>query len=145
MFPSLSWIQVGAGAIAAFALSFLLHTVDVNRIEKMWQGKLDDQKIALEKQCKADQAITKGINDDLQKNYDSIARKLATVKRVQPARCIIPTTSEAFVAPGGSGHAGQNGISTDWLRDYAAECETYRSQRIGLEKFIDDTWEAKGQ
>lgn len=141
----LSWIQVGAGAIGAFALSFLLHNADVRRIEASWQDKLDQQKVDLEKKCKADQAITKGANDDLQKKYDSIAGKLAVAKRLQPARCIVPASSKTIAPGGGNGHAGQNGISSDWLRDYAAECETYRTQRVTLEKFIDDTWAARGQ
>ncbi len=145
--PVLSWIQIGAGAIGAFALSFLLHIVDVHRIEANWQAKLDQQKIELENQCKADQTITKEANDDLQKKYDSIAGKLAASKRMHPARCIIPAPSKTIASSGGNGHAGQNGtgLSTDWLRDYAAECETYRSQRISLEKFIDDVWAARNQ
>lgn len=143
--PILNWFQICIGAVGAFALSFLLHTIDVSFIEASWRHKLDDQKIALEKQCNDDKAITKGTNDDLQKAYDSIAGKLAASKRMQPARCVIPASGKAEPPAGGAEHAGQNGISTDWLRDYAAECETYRSQRIGLEKFIDDTWKAKGQ
>lgn len=146
MLPGLSWIQIAGGAAAAFALSFLLNTVEVDHIEAKQRQALADQKTQLEQKCKDDQAITKGANDELQKKYNSIAGKLAASKRLQPAHCIIVASSgETISAGSGVGHAGQNGISTDWLYEYAAECETYRTQRISLEKFIDDTWAAAQQ
>lgn len=145
MFPVLSWIQIGGGAVAAFALSFLLHTVDVNRIEVSWQKKLDEQKIELEKKCKDAQEITKRGNDDLQNQYNVIAIKLANARRLQPARCVVPVTSKIVSPASGGEHAGQNGVTADALYEYAADCETYREQRLTLEQFIDDTWKALGQ
>lgn len=139
----MKWLQIGIGAAAGFALAWLIHLVILAGVNEAHQAALKEQKTSLEEKCKADQAITKGANDALQQKYNSVNSKLAALKRVQPARCVVPVTGRADAAAGGGGYAGQNGISTDWLRDYAAECETYRGQRIALEQFIDD--ERRGQ
>jgi hypothetical protein len=137
----LNWIPIALGAASAFALSFLLHTVDVDRLEEKQAIALATQKTAMEKSCAEDKAITQGANDALQKNINIISSKLAASKRVHPANCLLAAPIKTDTSSGGGQHAGQNGISSDWLRDYAAECETYRQQRIVLEKFIDNTWE----
>ncbi len=139
-----NWKLIGIG-IAIVAVFLSGWTVNGYRWQVKLETAVEAQKQADEKQCKDDQAITKGANDDLQTKYDAIARKLAAAKRVQPAKCVLPLTGKADIGSGGNGYAGQNGISTDWLRDYAAECETYRSQRTALGKFIDDVWAARGQ
>ncbi len=96
------------------------------------------QEEKLTKVCESDKQTTKEAQDALQKQYTIIADKLAATKRMRPAACIIPQHPDSSnVASIGGKYAGQNGISSDWLRDYAAECETYRQQRISLEAFID--------
>lgn len=143
--PSLSWIQVGVGAAAGFALCWLIHMVILAGVNESHRQALVDLQTKLEKECKDNQAITKGVNDDLLKNDFDIGSLLNSSKRMQPASCIVPASSKTVPAGGGIKYAEQNGVSTDWLYDYAAECETYRAQRIALEKFIDQTWKLKGQ
>ena len=103
---------------------------------------LSDLTISLNKSCEVDKQITKEANDDLAKQRDAIAARLATLQ-LQPAVCITPTANKTGADNSGAKHARQHGISSQWLRTYAAKCETYRQERLILEKFIDDTWAAK--
>ena len=77
-------------------------------------------------------------NNALQKDRDVIAKRLAAAKRVRPTCFLI--SSEANPVGVGAEHAGRNGkgLSGEWLLGYAAQCETYRSERIRLESFIDN-------
>lgn len=88
-------------------------------------------------QCKAAQKITKEANDDLQNEKTRIADELANLKRVRPATCV-PIARPSDHCSSGTGRAGGNGLSSEWLLDYAARCETYRSEVIILDKFLDD-------
>lgn len=134
--PTLSWIQVIAGAAAGAALSWLIGSAYVSHVEKEWAAKVEAQKTADAAQCNNDKQITKEANDALQKDRDTIARRLAALKLQAPAACV-PVTGTANLYGGGPEHAGQNGISSDWLREYAAEAETYRSEVITCIKFIN--------
>lgn len=143
--PSLSWIQLAAGAAAGFALCWLIHLVILAGVNESHRQELIDLQTKLEKECKDNQAITKGVNDDLLKDDFDIGNLLNTSRSVQPARCIVPTSGKTILEKGGDKYAAAYGVSTDWLYEYAAECETYRSQRLALEKFINQTWQSKGQ
>lgn len=85
------------------------------------------------KECDKSQAITKGSNDALQKDRDTIAGKLAAVSLQHPSACV-PVARSPHVCSDGQQHAGQDGnspatgVSSDWLRAYAADAETYRSE-----------------
>ena len=100
-------------------------------------AKLMKQASAMTLQCDNATKRTKDANDELQKNYARIRNRLAA-DRLRGSKCTIPLGSEALAILARAGYAGHDGISTDWLREYAAQCEIYRSERIVLEKFIDD-------
>jgi len=97
---------------------------------------LEAQKVADAKECDKDKQITRKANDELQKDRDSIAQRAADYKRLHPMRCVIPTSSPELLS-GGRGYANKNGISSDWLREYAAEAELYRRQLITCIEFLD--------
>lgn len=109
-------------------------------------GMLDEQKKSDNQQCNTDKLITKEANDDLQKDRDAISAKLAALELQHPATCI-PVTGKAQLPAGTGQHAGQNGagVSSDWLREYAAECEGYRSEVTTCIDFVNQTWKAAGQ
>lgn len=90
---------------------------------------LEGQQSVDQQECQKAQLITKGVNDVLQKERDDIARKLALVKLQHPATCV-PVTASPKLPSTGSEYAGQNGssLSSDWLRDFAAEGEQYRQE-----------------
>lgn len=79
--------------------------------------------------CTEVQAKTKGENDALTKDRDRIAADAARYKLQHPNQCYI-LTNDGKLQPSGNQHAGMHGISSNWLRDYAALCETYRSELI---------------
>lgn len=128
-----------AGYVAVFMAGYY---VSSQFAEGRLKRALEAQQTALEQQCKDDKAITEGGNNELQKKYNAIAAKL---KRVQSAHCIVPATGETQPSTSGGGHAGKNGLSTNWLGEYAAECERYRQERLTLEQFEAEVWKAKNQ
>jgi len=144
--PGLNWIQVAGGAVAAFALSFLLHTVDVNRIESNHRAEMAKQKTDLETAFAADKKLTEENSRAYQKQVSNLTRKLADAKRLLPSRCVVPVTGQASGgnrgATGGI-NARLDGVSSDALIDYAGECERYRLQVISLQDFINQVWEGK--
>ncbi len=141
MLTGIKWLQIAIGAVAGFALCWLIHLVILAGVEETHGKALNDQKTQLEAQCAEHKAITERANDDLQNEYAAIARKLADAQRLRPARCVVPTARPPVAPAGGGEHAGQDGISSDWLRHYAAECEGYRAERLILERFMDAVWE----
>lgn len=99
---------------------------------------LEAQKTADNKQCNIDKQKTKEINDEIVKDRDAIAARLSALKLQHPMRCV-PVTGKTKLPAGGREHAGQNGgsVSSDELRDYAAECEGYRTEVIACTLFLD--------
>lgn len=91
------------------------------------------------KECRASQQITKDANDDIQKNSTVIADKLASNELQHPATCV-SVAGTADVSANRPKHAGSNGkaINSNWLRAFAAQCETYRSELLVCTKFIAD-------
>lgn len=106
---------------------------------------LEAQQTADNKQCNIDKQISRETNDQLQKDRDSIADRLTTLLMQQPAKCVPVTGKTQLSTSGKPGHAGQNGIRSQWLRQYAAECETYRREVTSCVGFINMTWAAHGQ
>lgn len=144
----IKWVQVGLGAAAGFALCWLIHLVILAGVEKAHTQALADQKASLEKSCADDAAITKGKNDELQTNLDAVTRERDRLKRVQPARCVLATPAgKTDMAGVQRQHAGENGvgINSDWLRDYAAECEQIRVSYGTCTGFVDEVWKSRGQ
>ena len=88
---------------------------------------LTGQKNADSKACKDAQDITTGENDALTNDRDRIAADAAKYKRLHPDACLY-LSNDGKLFTGRDKHAAVHGISTDWLRDYAALCETYRSE-----------------
>ncbi|MBX0289733.1 hypothetical protein K3G63_04750 [Hymenobacter sp. HSC-4F20] len=103
--------------------------------ESRGEKALREQKASLESQCVTLQQKTTEIDRGLQNDLTAIADRLAASRLLTPA-CIVPTgrnTGNAHAA-GRTRHAGQNGISTQWLRAYAAEANTYRAKVIAFQK-----------
>jgi hypothetical protein len=88
---------------------------------------IEAQKAADAAACTKEQAKTKELNDALIKNRNRIAADAAKYKRLHPNECY-NLQGGGQLHPAGDEHAGVHGISTDWLRDYAALSETYRSE-----------------
>lgn len=122
-----------AGALGAVILAFIAggffgYQYRASKVP----AELTAQQVVDTQACAKTQDITKGSNDDLQKDRDAIAAKLADSVR-QPAACV-PVASPTHVCAAGPKHAGRNdqsaatGLTTSWLNTYAATAETYRSE-----------------
>lgn len=123
----MNWISFAAGALLVLLIGGLAHIVDVDHIEKKQATALIDQQASDKRVCDSDKAITKESNDALQKDHDAIAARLTKLMQ-QPAACVPVSQPAQLCITGKTGHAKQNGISSSWLRSFAAECEGYRRE-----------------
>lgn len=140
----MNWISFAVGAIVASVFAFLLHTVLMDRLEHKQQVAIITQQAADKKLCDSQKSITKEANDALQKDRDHISDRLNTLLMQHPSACVMPVSSKPKLSGSKSAkHAGSNGasphgISTDWLRGYAAECEGYRTEVMVCKKYFNE-------
>ena len=125
--------QAILAALTTAILAYGLHTISMSFAEHGKASALAEQHDLLTKSCNDQQTRTKEANDALQQTAADISSKLASYKRLHPSACVMPGKGKAQPSAGGSGHADGDGISSDWLREYAAQCEAYRQERIILE------------
>lgn len=92
-------------------------------------AELTEQQGVDAKECQQAQQLTKGANDALQKDRDTIAAQLNAYQLLHPPTCV-RLTGPANNSSGGAEHAAGDGesINTGFLRSYAAKCEEYRGQ-----------------
>jgi hypothetical protein len=119
-----------AGVIAGLLVAFL-GGIGLGWHERAIRvpAELEAQQTADQKTCSEAQQLTKDANDELQKDRDTIAANLSAYKLRVPASCV-RVSSRPKLPSTGTKHAGSNGagLSSDWLRTYAATAETYRSE-----------------
>ena len=125
-------------ATATLAICWMLHSLDVHRIEAKHDKEIISAKNALVAECNKAQAITKGISHDYQTKLASLNARLADAKRVHVNRCIAVqgATSAGYDGTAtGAKPAGRN-VGADRLIDYAGRAEKYRLQLISCQDFI---------
>lgn len=126
--------------LAAILIAFIAGAAGGYYFEKSGiPALISDQKKVDTDLCNKTQTVTKESNDALQKNDIAIASKLDADKLQHPNACI-GVAGTAPVPTGRAKHARPNGsaISTDWLRSYAAQCETYRGEVGVCVSFLAD-------
>ena len=86
--------------------------------------------------CQKVQKLTEDANDQLTKDRDAIAVQLANSLR-QPSTCVRVASSPVIPSSGAkyAKHDG-NGISSSWLRQFAATCESYRTEVSVCQDFL---------
>ena len=136
--------------IATAGLCYLLHALDVNRLEAKERSDLSAQQMTLENKCKADKAITEGVANDYQKKADALTLQFNALVGVQHSRCVAVATAKP--AAGNHGKApgaklsGQNaGVTSDALFAFARDAEQVRLQLLSCQSFITQTWAEQGQ
>lgn len=100
-------------------------------------AELEAQKLEDKKACDKAQKLTRSVNDQLQKDRDLIAARLAELRQLTPA--CAPVIGKPDIQPSGPRHAGGNGegLGTDWLRAYAARAEGYRRELVQCIGFLN--------
>lgn len=125
----LAYWQPIAAALAALLLSLGLHNISADYQQDQFNKKLATQTMILNAQCDAQKQKHLELENDLQTKNSALDARLASLtKRVrEQSACILPTsirpTSSSNGAAQAQGLPGGHGISTEWLLNYAADCE----------------------
>lgn len=148
MFLISNWKTI-LGVVATAALAYLLHTVDVDRLEAQQRQAVADQVNADTKSCNADKAITQGVSHDYETKITGLTAQLNDLQRVRPNVCvtIAPHAAGGHDATTGTSKPANThgGVDSDALYALAAEGERYRLQLSACQDFITQTWKEKGQ
>ena len=137
------------GMIGTAALAYLLHALDVDRLEAKERSDLAAQQTQLVQQCNDAKKITEGVSHDYQTKLNDLSSQLDTLKRVQPSRCVVVSTprpaGKCNATAGAAKPAQQDGVTSDALYALAGEGERYRLQVEACQQFISETWKANNQ
>ena len=150
LFLLANWKWLGATA-ATLALCITFHNLRVNQLENDWATQKRDavaaankqcllDKVALtqtlEQSCKDEEKVTEDANNGYQTQVGAITVKLNSL-RAYANRCVALSsdTGPSQLPASGPGYAGRDGLSVGRLREYAAECNTYRAQRITTDQY----------
>lgn len=117
----------------ACVFGFGYHT-GVKRQAARGESALSKQKADLENHCITLQTDTKELDHGLQTDLGAISGKL---NDGMFPYCVVPAPS----GPANAHAAGRpqpsrkNGLNAQWLRNFAAECEAYRTKVIWFQKY----------
>ena len=132
-----NWKSV-AVVIYTLLVIYFTHAIDRGIYDRLLDKKISAQILADQNQCNADKEKTRIANDKLQTERDHIAAALATYKRLHPVRRIVPA-EQPELRRDRAEYAGRDGAvagNSDDFRDYAARCETYRTELITCIDFL---------
>lgn len=145
----MNYIIIGTTAFLTFILCLGLHEWDAYRLEDKYRNQEQADLAKVSNQCEEQKKLTEGVANDFQTKLTAANNRLDALKRVRPASCVtVSTSSTSGGSHGQAGqpeHAGQNGVTSDALYDYAGQCEKYRLQVISLEDFITKAWALNDQ
>ena len=137
-----NWKIILAVVATAF-VAYLLHALDVYRIEKNQEATIQEQIQHDNQQCTAEKAITEKVSNDYQKKLTDLSQQLNAVKLRQPTHCVVPAAKPTLSSHGSAVptvDVSQDGVTSDALYDFAGEAEKYRLQLTECQAFITDTW-----
>ena len=147
MFLLANWKTI-LGIVATAALAYLLHTMDVNRLEAKERADIAAQQTADAQSCNADKKITEEVSHDYEAKIRALNSQLDAI-RLRPNVCVTVAPRPAAgrnATASVSKPARQNaGVDSDALFSIAAEGEHYRLQLIACQAFVTDTWKEKNQ
>lgn len=136
--PPLNWIQIAklAAFLVVFGMGWYVHS---QIAEAHLKDALESQEQQLILQCQNSKKITEEVSHDYQTKIAALTARVNAL-RMRPARCLVPTpipSAGRDDATGAGIHAGQDGVSTTFLLDYAALAEKQRLQLLGCQDFIN--------
>lgn len=139
----IKWLPIAIAVSATLGLSWMLHSLDVNRREKNHLLALEQKEIEIKQKCAEDKKLTEEVSHGYQQDIANLNAQLAKRLR-QPTRCIVPATGKAAglnATPTSNELSGQDGVDALSYIAYAGECEQVRLQLIGLQKFVNLVWD----
>ena len=78
--------------ISTAALAYLLHALDVDRIEKKQERAIASQVSEDNKKCSEQKQITQEVSNEYERKISALNDELASVKLREPTRYIMPIT-----------------------------------------------------
>lgn len=138
-------LSAGAGAALAGLVMWALWSVNVATIKADYEAKLVRQAVAMREQFDKDVALSEGVSHEYQTKNAELARSLAKYKRMHGDSCVpvTPAPGRSDDTAAGGEPTGQHGITVGPALEYGANCEQLRLQVIGLQDFINKTWESR--
>lgn len=133
-----NWKSIAAAA-AAFALSLMMHKLDVHRIEARHEKEIASVRIAMTDACNKVQETTRKVSNEYQKNLANLNARLAAARRLHDNSCVAVAVSAAAghdAAAAGAKSSGRN-VSSDRLIEIAGKGEKYRLQLLSCQQFIN--------
>lgn len=128
------------GGIGIVSIAWMLHSLDVNRIEANHREELSAQAKAQFEQCRAEKAITEEVSNDYQKKLASLTASYNSLRKLYNGRCVAVSNTESTVghnaASAGSQLSGSHGIYAGYLIDFAYDAEQVRLRLIGCQDFV---------
>jgi len=97
------------------------------------------QKTADKTECDRSKQITAGIDNGLQNNLNNINGRLSSGLLIEKPICTgvqLPFGAGSNPSASGTKYAGPNGLSTGWLKQYAATAETYRVKLMACQSLL---------
>lgn len=132
-----NWKDI-AVAIAAFGFSYMLHTLDVHRIEAKQVAEIQNVKQAMTAKCDQAKAITNGVSHDYQSKLAALDARLSSARSVYNGSCLSVQTAAAagHDAAAAAGKPIRRNVDGTRFIEIAGRAEKYRLQLISCQRFI---------
>ncbi len=140
------WWKAGLGIIVGLTIGYGVHKVTMIFVDAAHKQELETQRTALIEQCEKDKEITNEVSTTYQGKIAALNAQLRNLKRLRERTVCIPVANSSGgrdAATSDTKHVGENGITTDALYDYAAECEEYSLRLDSCQAFINKTWSSR--
>lgn len=140
-----NWRTIAA-VLATLSLSYILHRLDVYRLEDRHRAAIAQQADSIQNECKAAQAVTEGVSRDYQNALSDLSNQLASAKRLRPNACVVvhppapPCGRDGSTAP--TKFSGSDvGIARFDLLDFSHDAEQVRLQLKACQSFVQKSFD----
>jgi hypothetical protein len=141
--------KVILAVVCTAVLGYLLHAVDVARLEAKQRAAITDQVATDTKSCNEAKKITEDVSNDYRQKSETLATQLADAVSLRKSQCVIVSTTGSSCRNNGTAQTGkptsQDGVTATALLNLAAEGEGYRLQLSACQDFITKTWNLNNQ
>jgi len=133
MFLLSNWKVISAAALA-FAMAYMLHSIDINRIEAKHKQALAAQVIFDITQCSNSKQPTKEGNENYQKLIADRDATIASLSK-RPARCLYVNRAANDPKSGSIQPGEGNGLPSEVLYRFSGFCEADRAGLDTLQQY----------